>query len=170
MKLLIKVIVIVLPFFFTACNDDKVGYIDVNKLYESFEYKKILTEDFNRIKSARKRIVDSLDFELNKLLNEMEKSSQVNKESEQIFEKKQKDLYQIEKQYDEDNQVLINSYNEKIIKQLNAYIKEYGQNESYKLILGADNKGGLLYADEKLNVTEKVIIYVNERYRGGKDK
>ena len=145
---------------------DKLGYVDINKLYESFEYKKELAIEFNKIKMARQRICDSLEYELNLMANDLEEKKLLNSSTENEFTIKRKNLFQLSKQYEEDNNTLSETYDAKIIKQLNAYIKEYGKNNGYQLLLGADLKGNILYGDPKMDETDKLITFVNERYKG----
>ncbi|MDI1233821.1 MAG: OmpH family outer membrane protein [bacterium] len=156
--------------FFSSCSGDKLAYVDIAKLFESFNYKKVLTKEYDQIKMSRQRIIDSLEYDLNRMATEIEKKSKIDKNTEVEFEEKRKRVYTIEKQYEEDNQILITSYNEKIITQLNSYIKEYGKKNGYKFILGTDNKGTLLYGDEGLDITDKVTIYVNDRFQGERVK
>ncbi len=151
-----------------SCTDDsKLAYVDINTLYESFEYKKEMTQEFNVIKTARQRILDSLDLELNQI---SKSANTLDKNQLNVLETKQNYLIQITRQFEEENSILVGSYNERIMKQLNAYIDEYGKKNGYKFIYGADNKGSLLYADKKLNITEKVVEFVNERFKGEKVK
>lgn len=167
LKSLNKFISFFLILLLSSCgNDSKICYVDINKLYESFEYKKELTLEYNKIKTTRQRICDSLDYELNTIANDIEKRELLNAESENEFSIKRKKLYQLSKQFEEDNKILLETYDAKIIKQLNSYIKEFGKKNSYQLLLGADMKGSILYGDAKIDETDKLINYVNERYKG----
>jgi len=168
LKLLSKILTVYsLIVLLSSCGgSSKIGYVDINKLYESFEYKKELAKEFDKIKMARQRICDSLEYELNAIATELEKKNLLNADTENEFSVKRKNFYQISKQFEEDNGVLATSYDAKIIKQLNAYIKEYGKKSNYQLLLGADMKGSVLYGDAKIDETDKLIIYVNERYKG----
>lgn len=167
LKLLSKIPLIFILISLSSCRGkDKLGYVDINKLYESFEYKKELAIEFNKIKMARQRICDSLEYELNIIANDLEKKKLLNSVTENEFSIKRKNLFQLNKQYEEENRTLSETYDAKIIKQLNAYIKEYGKNNGYQLLLGADLKGNILYGDPKMDETDKLITFVNERYKG----
>ena len=166
MKLLNKIILLLIVVSLFSCNSERIGYVDVNKLYEGFKYKKNLTEEFNKIKTARKRILDSLELELNQYATRIEQQNKFNASIENEFEVKKKYFYQLSKQLEEDNQVLIDSYNTKIIAQLNSYLKDFGKKNNYKILLGADNKGNILYGDENSDDTEKALSYINERFEG----
>jgi outer membrane protein len=162
-------LVAIIGFCLVSCSEKKLGYVDINKLYESFEYKKKLTKEYETVKSARQRITDSLEMLLNQTASEIERTKNFSLETEKKFEQQKKDFYQLSRQYDEDNAVLLTSYDDKIISQLNAYIKEYGKSNAYDLLVGADKKGSILYGDEKIDVTDELVEYVNKRYSGAKE-
>jgi outer membrane protein len=71
------------------------------------------------------------------------------------------------KQFEDDNQALKREFDQEIYKQLNQYMKEFGEKNGYRFILGAEGSGVLMYANEGYNVSEQVIKHINERYQGG---
>ena len=164
-----KTFIALLLFSITACGSDKIGYVDLNKLYEGFSYKKNLTEEFNKVKSARQRILDSVEIELNQMAGTIEQGNKFNAFTEKEFEERKNKYFQLAKQFEEDNQALSESYNSKVILQLNTYLKEFGKKNKFKILLGADNKGSILYGDESLDQTENALKYVNESFEGGKN-
>jgi outer membrane protein len=50
--------------------------------------------------------------------------------------------------------------------EINKYIMEYGKENKFDMIHGVSGEGNLMYADEKLNVTDQVIEYMNNKYDG----
>lgn len=72
------------------------------------------------------------------------------------------------KSFEEDNEKMVKQYDENIIKQLNQYVKDYGEKNKYQFIYGADGSGNLMYADSTYDLTKKIIEYVNERFNGEK--
>ncbi len=159
---------LLIVFLLFSCNSEKIGYVDLNKLFEEFRYKKSLTKEYNKVKAVRKRVVDSLEFELNQMANAIEQKKNFNATIEMEFELKKKNYLQIGRQFEDDNQILLESYNSKIITQLNSYLKEYGRDNHFKILIGADNKGNVLYGDESIDETSKALGYINERFEGEK--
>lgn len=53
-----------------------------------------------------------------------------------------------------------------VIKQIDAYLKEYALNNGYDLIIGAGGTSGLVYGDRSYDVTDKVLLFINKKYRG----
>ena len=125
----------------------KQAYIENFKLYESFEAKKQLEEKLINTKAANKMRLDSL-----KLL--------ITDQQTELYYRQQKAI--IEK---EEEQLAV-KYNTQIWNQLNDYIKEYGIANGYEFIHGATGSGSMMYANEKLNITDEVIKYANQKYEG----
>ena len=50
--------------------------------------------------------------------------------------------------------------------QLNQYVKEFGEKNSYDIIHGANGNGSLMYAKDILNLTEEVKAFINNKYKG----
>ena len=53
-----------------------------------------------------------------------------------------------------------------VINDINAFVKEYGKENGYKIILGARGNGNIMYADSSKNITKEVLIYLNKKYQG----
>lgn len=84
----------------------------------------------------------------------------------QLLERQEKDLLtykqSIETKIKEEESLMTSS----VIKQVNAYIKEYGKEEGYAMILGVTDDGSVLYGEEQDNMTEELITYINAKYAG----
>lgn len=58
------------------------------------------------------------------------------------------------------------SLNAIIWSRLNPLIQEYGKENKYKMIFGANGTGNLLYSDSSLDISNSLIKYVNKKYNG----
>lgn len=67
----------------------------------------------------------------------------------------------INKQSEEEDAKLSNA----VVNEVNAYIKEYGKNHSYKIIIGANNSGNVLYAQDGVDLTQEVLTGLNLKYK-----
>ncbi|GGG59601.1 OmpH family outer membrane protein [Hymenobacter glacieicola] len=54
--------------------------------------------------------------------------------------------------------------NQQVLQEVNAYIKQYGREHSYHLILGATEQGNLVYAAEGADLTDDIITGLNTQY------
>jgi outer membrane protein len=70
---------------------------------------------------------------------------------------------QFERTYQQSNQEI----NEQVWKRLNPLIDEYGKSNGYRLIIGANGMGSVLYNDEYYDRTKEVIDFVNRKYEEG---
>jgi outer membrane protein len=116
--------------------------------------------------NARKKIVDSLTFELNVLLKKIETEKEKNKSSIQEFNTKREEYIQRKKNYEEDNAALTKQYDQEILTQLTQYVKDYGEKNYYTYIFGNDGNGSLMYASETKNITKEVLEFINSKYKG----
>ena len=55
--------------------------------------------------------------------------------------------------------------NDKILKDVNAYFREYSKTNQIDFILGYTSKGEVLYANDSLDLTNDVLKGLNEAYR-----
>jgi outer membrane protein len=51
-------------------------------------------------------------------------------------------------------------------KQINEYVQQFGKENHYKVILGANGTGSLMYSDKALDITPELTSYINSRYAG----
>ena len=58
-------------------------------------------------------------------------------------------------------------YTSDIWKHINEGIAEFGKAEGYDFIFGASGNGGIMYADEANDITDRVVTYINLRYNNG---
>lgn len=152
-------------YFILESKIPKVAYVDIEKVYNEFSMKKELESKLINVQQARKLILDSLKIELNALSQNIKSEKDV--ANIQNFQFKKQEYLLKEERFNEDNQATTDSYNSQIWKQIKQYVKDYGKQNAYTIISGADETAVVLYGDENVNITETVIKYVNERYAGG---
>ena len=66
----------------------------------------------------------------------------------------------VEKQIEEATQIT----QQAILQDINQFIKKYGDEHPYPIILGALGNGNIMYAKESINITEKVLQELNAHY------
>jgi len=72
-----------------------------------------------------------------------------------------------QQQFVEDNALMVQRSKEQIATQLNQYLEDFTKEQGYDYIFGATGAGSLMGAKEAYNVTDEVLRYANERYKGG---
>lgn len=146
-------------------NEYKIGYVEVNSLYDSFAFKKELEAKLVTIKQTRKNILDSMQLQLRVLAGSLKSP---NDKDRMLFEARKEEYFSKEKTFSEDNDALTQEYSSQVMKQLNQYVQDYGSEHGYTYILGADGNGSLMFADKSKNVTKEILEYLNQKYKGVK--
>ena len=150
--LLISVLAIFLLFYFFKSNKEIV-YVDTVKLFDGFvmtkEMKRVGEKEFN----SRKLVLDNLYSNLQSpTISASEK-----KELMQQFIQGKEELEQF-------NQTFAAEQTTKIWSRIKSYTAEFSKDKNYQLVVGSDNKQAVLFADEKIDITNDLLIYLNKKY------
>ena len=105
--------------------------------------------------------IDTRQKEIKKLKEELEKQAMLLSEDargakERDYQQKVKEFQRFTKDIQEELQQKDNDFTKQILEELFKVIKEVGEKEGYTLIL-EQSESSILYADEKVNLTDKVI-------------
>lgn len=136
----------------SSCSMKKTAYVDMFKLVQEFELQKEYSEEAKRDMERERTLIDSIVY-TEKLRNPSSYEVAKNELYTALYRKTEERNKEIEKM---------------IWKRLNPYIADFGKEKGYSYIYGANGTGNVLYADEKENITEELIQYVNNRYHGKK--
>jgi outer membrane protein len=152
--------------FYAIKGNKKVAWIKLQTVYEKFEYKKELEAKLLGVQQNRKYILDSLEFELKVLSNQITNDKGRDKEAIAVFQTKRDEYLNRKKTFEEDNAMLTGKYDEQILNQLNQYVKDYAEEQGYDIIYSADGSGAIMAASDDLEITDKITVYLNDRYKG----
>lgn len=170
MKLVLNKIILGLSIcFFSACSteSEKNGVIDLPVVYSSFDYQKEMMIAFGTSEQSLKLRADSLDREINLLEQSLKFTDEYTvEEKNYLFENAYSDYIYKKNLIQNENDSLAADYTDKIWKQLNAYISDFGRENDFDLILGMQGNGSVMFVKEENNITESVIEYVNRKYNG----
>lgn len=147
------------------CFQKKTAYIEIKKVFNAFVLKKELEEKYTQTAKTRAKIIDSLSFRLQILSKELQ-SNKENKDLLQHFEIKRAEYFKAKNEFEEDNAALSQKYDSQILEQMTQYVVDYGKKGHYTYIYGAEGNGTLMYANENANISDDVIMYINNRYKG----
>ena len=144
--------VLAFPYFFTS---EETVYVDNIKLFDGFnmtkEMKKIGEKEFN----SRKMILDSLYSKLqSNTVSETDK-----KQIMPQFVKGKEELEQFNRNFAGEESL-------KIWARIHDYVTDFSKENHYKLVLGSENKNTVLSASDEVDVTNKLIYYINNKYEG----
>lgn len=148
----------------------KTGYIEIKKVFNGFEMKAELEGKYTQTQKQRDKLLDSLSLNLkvmSKHLNEAKNAGrELSKDELYRFEYERETYLKIKSQYQEDNAALSRKYDDQILAQITQYVMEFGKKNNYDILFGADGNGNLMYSKEAYNVSDEVIVFINNKYKG----
>lgn len=171
---LIKIVIVSLVIVFSigivsveATTLIKIAYVDMQKaLTQSIagqEAVKLLNEEVAKTRqmlTEKKEEIDKLKEDLDKQLLLLNEETKTIKEEE--MRRKIKEHQRLTKDKEEELQRMEASLTQKIQKELMDLVDTIGKEEGYTIIL-EKNYGGILYAPDKIDLTDKVIKIYNEK-------
>lgn len=144
--------------------DAQSAYVENETLFNQFKLTQEYRTKLEGIKQERQAVLDSLETKIRQEqigLNEQSSADRI-----QVYQKLVLEYESLKERFNDQNSTLETQYEEAIWKQLNSYIRDFGEDKGYNMILGASGNGNVMYADNALNVTEELIVHVNNRYDG----
>lgn len=138
---------------------DKIGqssiaYVDIGRLVSEYAFKKELENNASKNLYAIKGVIDSL--------NVVKKVA-----GEHPVPDIDSQLYKANLAFDQYYKVSNQDINQKIWDRLNPLLEKYGEERGLDLIIGANGAGTVLYGHKKADVTDDVIMYINEKHEKG---
>jgi len=150
-----------------SCQEQqKIAFVDNTKVVGEFQKKVDFEKKFQaKINSFNKK-ADSLDkaIQMEAQLFQTRSGTMSKKkadaEYQALVQKKQFQDYQLgveEKALQTEGQKGVDT----LIKQVRAFVKDYGKKNGYTYILGANDAGSVMYGSEANDITEAVITALN---------
>ncbi|CAM1359157.1 OmpH family outer membrane protein [Tenacibaculum xiamenense] len=153
-------------FFIASNNKERVVYIDNVKLYNEFNMTKELG-DINEKKY--KPFLVKFDSIVNKLKTFEEKlngQKKISKKEEEEYIKLKRLVVSGDAEIQDLRTQVKMEINKKVWERLNTYVREFGKERNYDVVLGAQGQGNIMYSKEEFNVTDEFIEYANSKYEG----
>ncbi len=165
MKKLFGILTVVL--ILTSCQEQqKIAYLDNAKVVNEFQKKIDFEKTFQVKVTAFNKKADSLgqaiQMEAQLFQAKSANMSQKNAETEYqaLLQKKQMTDYQLqaeEQALQGEGQKQIDT----LIKEVKAFVKDYGKKNGYTYILGANDAGSVMYGLESNDITQTVLDALN---------
>ena len=148
-----------------------IVYVDSNVLLENYEGMKAARQSFQRKASEWQANIDTLRVELDKQIKayESEKAGMTAKEkelSEKLIQTKQQQFVDYQKGIQQKSQQEDFQMTQQVLTEVNTFIEEYGLKKGYTIILGANNSGNIVYAEERLDITAELQGALSRNYQG----
>ena len=156
------IIIILIAFFIWKISQDesyvnKVVYVDSMKVFEKFQMKKELDRIIEKDMMQDSQRLDSLG----RVLDGASKNKLIPIASLEIMKQQ---YVGYKEQLDEKFQKLSADYTNQVNERLNMYMEEFGKSRGIRMIVGSNEQGTVMYVDKSADLTEDVIVFVNEKY------
>ncbi len=146
-----------------------VVYVNSDSLMEQYDYYKNKKSEFEETQNKVKALLKSEGEKLQKEIEVYQKnastmSAQERQATEEQLSFKQQSFLQKKDEmmgHLEDQQ---NKVNGEIFTKLAAYMKEFNKSRNYSFVLGYQKGGGILFANDSLNITKEIVTGLNKEY------
>lgn len=148
-----------------------VVYIDNDRLLDNYQGMIDARAAFEEKQLVWRANIDTLTMDVTKAIQDFEKSSAQLSKDEQVRSKaliknKQLQLQQYQQAIQQQAQQADEEMTTRVLTQVNTFLSEYGEANDYKVIMGANHSGNILYAQGDLDITDQVLQQLNENYSG----
>ena len=153
----------------TACQQQKIGFVDNSVLINEYQERKDVEARLNTKIEAFKTRTDSLRSAFELEIKEVELKARTMSQSaiqtlSQELQQKEQVLSQRvqfeQQQIAQESQTL----NDSIINRVKAFVQDYGKSNNYNFILGSNEAGSVLYGEEASDLTQEILKALNENY------
>lgn len=152
-------------------HQQNIVYVDSSQLVNGYKGMQVARKAYQQKASTWKANVDTLASEVQKQIMQYEKevSKMTAKEkqlSQELIKTKQNQLVEYQRAMQTQAQQEDGKMTGDVVSQINAYLKKYGKDHHYKIIMAATQYGNIAYADDGLDITKEVLEGLNKEYDG----
>ena len=153
-------------------DNDKIVVVDSQKVLEEYDGFKeakdiyeLKTKELSESFIAQRKIYESKSTEFEILEKNLGKDEKLKRQTDlaKMKESLLKSGAVIENESSEEEQKLLQS----VLNKINDFIERYGKQKGYKVILGANGQGNILYVQDAIDITPEVIQALNKEYVDG---
>jgi outer membrane protein len=145
-------------------------FVNVDTLFSKYEYYKVVKADLER---KAKRLENEIEQRAKALEADLKRyQAKGETMTQEAYYAAQQDLMKKEQeimQYREEQAGKLAEEEQRVMENLNVtilkFIKTNFKDKGYQYILGYSKGGGILFADDKLDITQTVIVGLNEEYK-----
>lgn len=151
-------------------KEDKIVYVDSLKLLTNYKGSKAAKEAYEKKVSIWKANIDTLTSEFNTAAQKYEKekagmNAREKKLTEELLTAKQQQLANYQQATAENASKEDKEVTAKVFKEVNDFLKKYGEKHGHEYIMGATTMGNIVYAKKAHDITEEVLKELNDQYR-----
>nr|AGM16422.1 outer membrane protein [uncultured bacterium] len=165
--ILSSAIAILFYLHFTAGS--KYVYVDAQKLVNGYAGMIDARKEYEQKSLVWKANLDTLRREAEVKIKEYEAtvaklSASEKKLMEELIASKQEQFNTYQQFVSDNVRKSDQELSAKVLAKVNDYIKRYGSEKGYTIIMAATQYGNIVYAEDKVNITEDVLVGLNAEY------
>ena len=162
---------ILVTYYCFKISSQQIYYVDSAELANGYKGMIDARKSYQQKATTWKANIDTLASEVQKQImtyeKEMSRMSPKEKQlSQELIKTKQNQLMEYQRALNTQAQQEDDKMTSEVISQINAYLKRYGKDHGYRIILAATQYGNMAYAEENLNITKEVLEGLNKEYAG----
>lgn len=166
---LLTIVGIVVLLFLQFKSSDSIVYVDSIKLMNGYDGMKEARKEYEAKAAVWRLNLDSLKSELESKIKEyqVKQSSLSTKEkqlTEELLHSKQQQFMNYQQVLSEKIQREDQELTALVLGKVNDYIKKYGEEKGYDIIMAATQYGNIVYSEKAMDITDKVLQGLNEQY------
>jgi outer membrane protein len=150
-------------------SNDSIVYVDAIKLMNGYTGMKEARKEYEAKAIIWKANVDSLKIELESKIKDYQakQATLTDKEkqlTEELLQTKQQQFMNYQQVISEKIQKEDQELTTKVLARVNDYIKKYGEDKGYDIIMAATQYGNIVYSDKGKDITDRVLEGLNNEY------
>ncbi|WP_047246890.1 OmpH family outer membrane protein [Maribacter thermophilus] len=154
----------------SACQQEKIGFVDNVKLMDEYQ-EKIDVESKFKVKAEaltkkRDSISQAFQMEAQAFQERAQKMSQSKAQQEYAaFQQRGQQIGQQLQMEDQQLQLAGQTEMDSVVSKVKKEIEAYGKSNGYSYILGGGDGGSVLYGKDANDLTDEIIKVLNEKYK-----
>ncbi len=146
----------------------KIAFVKTQYLIDNYEGMKEARIKFKTKMEPLERHLDSLKMNYTLLVGGVTDNRNISKELTGTIIKSQNEIKGMQEYYEELNGKEDELMTSQVLTQVNSYINDFGELRGYEVILGTTSSGNVLYGQKDIDITEDVLHFINDKYKGTK--
>ena len=148
-------------------KESKIGYIDLQRVLANSQAGKEAKSQLDKESEAKKKVLEEKKKDLQKIKAELENQSlaisdEAKKRKEESLLEKKDEIMQFLQKAERELQLRDSELTKKILSELEDVIKKMGKEGDYTIII-EKTEGGLLYASDEIDLTDRIIKEYDKR-------
>ncbi len=150
-------------------NNSNIVYVDAQRLVGGYQGMVDARSEFDFKSKTWKSNLDTLRIEFETKVKEYESTASqlsIKERSllEELIQLKQKQFLSYQEVVSENVKHEDQDLTNKVLTKVNDFVKRYGEDKGYSIIMAATQFGNIIYADKQKDITDEVLRGLNAEY------